>query len=185
MTKKLFSIPMRFVRDIVSAAVLLGGTFGAGAAYAADAAAQSTAVVQPPAALVRLDDLAFGSLVPGAAGGLVTINPTNNARSTTGSINGLTSDHHAARFRANGATNAIGLVVLPAAATLTRQGGTETMPITAFTIDGGTLNLFGQLVINLGPTGIRDFNVGATLGVGGDQEPGTYQGTFQVTTIYL
>lgn len=185
MIKKLFSIPLRFLRDIVGASVLLAGTFGAGAAYAADATAQSTAVVQPPAGLVRLGDLAFGSVIPGAAGGTVTINPVNDARSTTGSVTGVTSTFHAASFRANGGANVVGLILLPAAATITRQSGTEIMPLTNFTVDGATLNLFGQLIINLGPTGIRDFNVGATLAVGGDQEPGTYQGTFQVTTIYL
>lgn len=185
MMNKFLMAARRLARDFLGAAVLLAGTFGAGAAYGADAPAQANAEIVPLASLTRLDDLAFGSVVPGAVGGVVSIDPSNNVRSTTGSVIGVASTYHAARFRAAGGANVLGIVTLPTTATLTRVSGTETMAVANFTIDGATLNLFGQLVVNLGPTGIQEFSVGADLVVVGNQVPGDYQGSFQVTTIYL
>jgi hypothetical protein len=68
-------------------------------------------------------------------------------------------------------------VTLGTAPTLTRSGGTETMTMTALTMNGGinrTLTAAGTL----------DLRIGGTLAVAANQVAGVYAGTFTVTVDY-
>ncbi len=185
MKTKRSSLSRQFMRGILAAGALLTGSLGSVAACAADETGQSDAKILSMAGLVNLDDLAFGSLIPGASGGSVTINPANGARATTGSVVGAASTYHPARFRANGSPNVLALIALPTSATITNQNGPGTMTVNNFNVDGAAQILFVGLAVNLGPTGVRDLDFGARLNVGANQEPGSYEGTFNVTVIYL
>jgi hypothetical protein len=61
--------------------------------------------------------------------------------------------------------------------TITRTGGTETMTVSNFTLDGAStrhINVFEAF----------HFQVGAQLNVGANQVHGTYVGTFEVSVQY-
>jgi hypothetical protein len=61
--------------------------------------------------------------------------------------------------------------------TVTRVGGTETMTVSNWTLDGKSNR-------KVPPSQTFDFAVGATLTVGANQAQGTYVGTFDVTIQY-
>jgi len=61
--------------------------------------------------------------------------------------------------------------------TVKRVGGTQTMTVSNWTLDGNS-----NRKVPLSQT--IDFAVGATLTVGANQAPGVYTGTFSVTVQY-
>ncbi|HTK78648.1 MAG TPA: DUF4402 domain-containing protein, partial [Gemmataceae bacterium] len=61
--------------------------------------------------------------------------------------------------------------------TLTRSGGTETMSVSNWTLDGPTNR-------KVGANEAFQFGVGAQVSVAANQAPGTYVGTFNVTVHY-
>jgi hypothetical protein len=60
---------------------------------------------------------------------------------------------------------------------LTRVGGTETILLNTFTLDGQTKRSMAQ-------AGVFEFAVGATLRPAANQVEGVYTGTFDVTIQY-
>ena len=80
-------------------------------------------------------------------------------------------------FTVTGTPNANVVLTLPASATLTRSGGTETMSI-------GTFNSNPAGAFQLGGTGSANFSVGGTLTVASGQVAGVYNGTFSVSVEY-
>ncbi len=123
-------------------------------------------------------DLDFGSLIIATTAGRATINPRTDVRTRTGGVTlapGGTPG--AARFAVTGTASRPVQVTLGARPTLTRSGGTETMTMTALTMNGGinrTLTAAGTL----------DLRIGGTLAVAANQVPGVYVGTFTVTVDY-
>jgi len=145
---------------------------------AGQAPAARTALVSP-LSLIKTRDLLFGSIASGPTAGTVTINPTNSARTSTGGVTLLGGTFWPASF--TGAASGLNLVIIrtpTTPVTLTRIGGTQTVQITDFTIQGGQLRLFLSRQA-------FDFNVGGTLAVGANQIDGTYVGTFDVTIDYF
>jgi hypothetical protein len=131
-----------------------------------------------PVAIVKLNDMDFGSLGVTARGTAV-INPNSGALTTTGGVQRVAGNVQPASFRIVSNRTTLFIVHLPSApATLTRIGGTETMSVSNWTIDG--------LVIRLVAAGTpADFHIGATLDVAAGQADGTYAGTFPVTADYF
>jgi spore coat protein U-like protein len=151
-------------------------------ATAADAATQSTAqssvVLASPLSLVKTQDLSFGNIAERSPAGNVTVNPDTGARTSTGPtlLGGIVTP---ASFV--GVSSGLNLVIihLPAAPVkLKRQGGTETVSVTSFALQGGQL----RLLLSKQPF---TFNIGGTLAIPANQRAGTYTGTFNVTVDYF
>jgi hypothetical protein len=85
---------------------------------------------------------------------------------------------HAARFEAVSPSKTVVHIRLPRkAVTLTRAGGTQTMTVDAWTLNGvDTRNVVAHETF--------EFAIGGTLHVAANQVEGTYNGTFDVTIDY-
>jgi hypothetical protein len=130
-----------------------------------------------PASLSKLQDMDFGSLMVTTAGTAI-LDSNTGAVTTTGGVLRAGGLPHAARFSAVSPNKNIVRIVLPKqAVTVTRVGGTETMTIDTFTINGAILR-------NLVAHETFEFQVGGTLHVGANQVEGTYLGNFDVTLNY-
>ena len=85
-------------RTLIIAATAAGAMLCA-PAYAADMAGTANAAVVRPNTLIKTDDLDFGTLISGATGGTVTINPVTNARTTSGGVTPVGSAAQRATFQ--------------------------------------------------------------------------------------
>lgn len=137
----------------------------------------ASATIITPISIVATAPLRFGVMAQPTAAGRVTVS-TSGAVSTSGGMVGNTaiaqgsSGPQAGKFRVSGEPGRQFFVTLPAAATVTRSGGS--MTITLFTVGA----LTGS------PVGTLDIAVGGTLAVGAAQPVGTYNGTYQITASY-
>jgi hypothetical protein len=171
-------MPFRHLQHLALWALALLVTAPAAAApvAAAQNATGSVAVLRSLGLITRAD-LDFGSLLVANAG-TVVIDPLTGAITTTGGVSAVGGGAHAATFTATGSRNSVVLIRLPKnAITLTRVGGTQTMTVSNWTLDGQTNRKFPL-------TAVFDFKVGATVAVAAGQAEGTYVGTFDVTVQY-
>jgi Domain of unknown function (DUF4402) len=148
-------------------------------AHAAKVSANSTAkaVMLTPLTVLKQADLDFGGLVVSGAGTAV-INPVSGATSTTGPVSPSGAPGHPAQFTTTGSRNSIVIIHVPTApVTLTRVGGTETMSVSNWTLDGPVAR---QVPLN----NAFNFSVGGTLNIAAGQVEGTYTGTFTVQVQY-
>ena len=156
-------------------------------ASAAETTGTANAAVVRPNTLIKTDDLDFGTIVSGAAGGTVTVNPATNSRSSAGGVTLAGSGAQRAVFQGTG-----GLLLITVSgsnsATLTRAGGgapAMTATLTrAMTTSGGGIILLGSSATLL-PSGVQTYYVGGTLSVPANQPEGDYSGTFTLTVNYL
>jgi hypothetical protein len=96
----------------------------------------------------------------------------------TGGVVRLGGTPHAARFRGVASGSPVVIIRIPnGPVTLTRSGGTETLRVDDFTLDGQSKRTMAQ-------SGIFEFAVGATLRPAANQTEGVYSGTFDVTIQY-
>ena len=136
-----------------------------------------TVTLLGPLTILKRGDLNFGTLAVTTAGTAV-IDPVSGARSATGGVTSAGSGFHPATFTGTGNRNSVVNIRLPnKPTTVTRVGGTETMTVSSWTLDGKSNR-------KVPPSQTFDFAVGATLTVGANQVPGTYVGTFDVTIQY-
>ena len=168
---------MKFVRPV---AFLVGAlSLGAGPAMAAPVSKTATATAQIllPLSVINSRSLDFGLLSANSAG-TATIDPTTDVLTTTGGIVQAGGAPISAKF--TGTAGGLNLVFIrvPTSVTLTRVGGTETMLVNQWVIEGGAFRLFTARTA-------FDFRVGATLNVSATQFPGTYSGTYNVDVIYF
>lgn len=140
----------------------------------------SATVIVPITISAVNPQLRFGTLVPTGTDGTVTIDPSVASRSTVDVDTISGAPFGAAVFRVDGEPGRSVDIDLPTSISL--SNGTETMNtdlFTSFTTPPGTTSntpvLLGGLVI---------VNVGATLHVGANQEPGDYSEGFNVTVSY-
>jgi hypothetical protein len=149
----------------------------AAAAAPGTASSNGTVTVLGPLTLLKRGDLDFGTLAVTTAGTAV-IDPLSGGRSATGGVIPAGSGFHPATFTGTGNRNSVVNIRLPnKPTTVTRAGGTETMTVSNWTLDGKSNR-------KVPPSQTFDFAVGATLMVGANQAPGTYVGTFDVTIQY-
>ena len=156
-----------------------------GTAHAADMPGIANAAVIRPNTLIKTDDLDFGTLIGGATGGTVTINPVTNARTTGGGVTPVGSAAQRAVFQGTGGILLI-TVSGSTSVTLTRAGGgaapmTASLVRAASTSSGGIALLGGTLL----PSGVQTYYIGGTLTVPANQPEGDYSGTFTLTVNYL
>jgi hypothetical protein len=130
-----------------------------------------------PNTLQKLEDLDFGTIGQTAAGTAI-INPITNTESSTGGVLALGGTPHAARFQGVATKHSVVNIKLPnQPVTLTRSGGTETVTVSNFTLDGPSKKVMADGTI-------FQIRVGATLTVAAAKTPGLYTGTFNVTAQY-
>jgi hypothetical protein len=157
-------------------------------ALIAPAAAQAAPVSPPakpsgqaslmkPLTLTKLNDMDFGNLGV-IANGTAVIDPVTDTMTTTGGVLRLGGTPRAATFRGVAQGSAVVNIKVPnGGINLTRVGGTQTILLNAFTLDGQSKRTMAQ-------AGIFDFKVGATLRPTLGQAEGVYVGTFDVTIQY-
>jgi len=169
----LFGLPR--LRVLAAFAMLPIPAAGSGAPVTQGAPAE--AAILSPLSVIKRADLDFGTLVVSGAGTAV-IDPVSGSEAVTGPIVTAGTPGHPAKFTATGSKNAVALIRLPKnPINVTRVGGTETMTVTDWTVDGA---INRRIPI----TDTFDFSVGATLNVAANQAEGTYTGTFTVTVQY-
>ena len=135
------------------------------------------AALMRPLTLTKLADMDFGNLGVTTAGTAV-IDPVTNTLSVTGGVIRLGGTPHAARFAGATFSSAVVNIKIPnSTILLTRVGGTQTIALNAFTLDG-------QSKRTMAAAGLFEFAVGATLRPAANQMEGVYIGTFDVTIQY-
>lgn len=142
------------------------------------AEAVGEAIVLKPLSLIKKTNMDFGKLITSATAGTATIDPVSGAVTTAGGVTATGMATSAATFLGAGSRNAPYQIRIPSKPiTLTRVGGTETMTVTNWTLDGPTNR-------KIGANEAFQFGVGAQLSVAANQASGTYVGTFDVTVHY-
>ena len=140
--------------------------------------ANADVIVLRPLSLLKKTDMDFGTLLPSATAGTATIDPVTGAVTTAGGVLAGAGPTSPATFVGAGSRNVPYQIRLPnKPVTLTRSGGTETMTLSTWTLDGPTNS-------RVGANQAFEFNVGGRLAVGANQADGTYVGTFEVTVHY-
>lgn len=159
------------------AATLLACTPGPLAAVPKSASSSSTATLLRPLTLVKSQDMDFGILAVTTAGTAV-IDPVTNIESVTGGVTKLGGTPTSALFTGAASGGSVVNIKFPSnSATLTRVGGTQTITLNNFTLDGPSKRTMAQ------STSFQ-FRVGGTLNIAAGQAEGSYVGTFSVTAQY-
>jgi len=140
--------------------------------------ATGTAAILHPLELIKKEDLDFGYVAPATGAGTVVVDPVANTTTATGGVVLLGGAPHAALFTGAAKSNAVVIIRIPKQPiTLTRVGGTESMIVSKFTLEGLDKRAVAAMAA-------FDFRVGATLNVGANQADGLYVGTFEVSVQY-
>ena len=162
--------------SLVAALFALVGPAAAGS-VAPDQNATGRAIVLRPLSLLKVEDLDFGWLTVTAAG-TATVDPSTGAVTGSGGVLPSGGVPQAAWFVGAASRNTPIKIRIPTKAiTLTRVGGTETMSLSAWTLDGPADR-------KTGPDRAFSFRVGGTLTVAAGQADGLYEGTFSVEVQY-
>lgn len=169
----------QLLRALVAAALFAPAIGRAGAApVSARINADGEVALLHPLEIIRKRDLDFGYVARPAVAGSVTINPNTGAVTTTGGLMLLGGTRHSALFTGAAKSNSVVIVRIPKQpVTLTRFGGTDTMTVSNFTLEGLDKRQAAAKVS-------FDFAVGATLNVKANQPEGLYTGTFEVSIQY-
>jgi hypothetical protein len=164
--------------QIALAVGVLAGAATPSAAIAATAPSGATAITLRPLSLLKLRDLDFATNISGTTNGTVIIDPTNDARTTTGGVTAAGGLPQAAQFYTYGGPLQNVQVNRGPLPVLNRVGGGATMNVTGLTLNGPTLRF-------LSAAGLLDLRVGGTLDVTANKLAGTYSGTFDIIVTYF
>ncbi|MCY7270982.1 MAG: DUF4402 domain-containing protein [Sphingomonas bacterium] len=135
------------------------------------------AALMRPLTLTKLANMDFGNLGVTTAGTAI-INPVTNSIAVTGGVIRLGGTPHAARFAgATSSSSVVNIKIPNRTLLLTRIGGTQTIALDSFTLDGQSKRTMAR-------AGVFEFAVGATLRPAANQVEGVYTGTFDVTIQY-
>lgn len=162
----------------VAAAAATALTAVPAAAVPAVTDATSEALVLIPLTLTRIDHLEFGTLIPSAAPGTVTINATTGARTVAGGVTEVASDAgNRAYFGGAGSPGQQVLMALSPPVELVSIAG-DAIPVLGMTLDGPAMRTVDPVA--------RTFfvGVGGTLQIAADQPEGDYSADFSLTAIY-
>lgn len=123
--------------------------------------------------------LDFGRIIPGTGNSRIRINPRNGNLTILGNAVAAGGTPDRALFSVRGSNNQrVRISLNQRRVTLTRDGGSETMRLNRFRLDGRRNRLLDN-------TGDLDFAVGGQLRVRRNQAAGVYRGTFNVTVDYF
>lgn len=166
-----------------AAALAMAQAAQAQAPSSASATAAGSATVVQPITLVKNTDLAFGSLVrPSIGSNTVTIDPTTGARTLSGAGDAsLTANQTSslASYSVAGEGGATFSVTVPTSFSMTRTGGSETLPVSL-----SASAVSGALSGSIGSSGSANFSIGGSLPLSSATVAGDYTGTFDVTVGY-
>lgn len=140
--------------------------------------ADGKALVLIPLTLTKIDDLDFGSIIPSAVGGTVTLDPLDGTRTPGGGVTLVPSDvgNHG-YFAGAGSPNQQVLIAISPPVSLKNSAG-DTIPVVGLTLDGPPMRTIDPLT--------RAFfvGVGGTLSIKPNQPEGDYSANFWVTAVY-
>ncbi|MEO6581060.1 MAG: DUF4402 domain-containing protein [Sphingomicrobium sp.] len=149
----------------------------AAAPIAAPTPPAAEATLMRPLTLAKLEDMDFGILAAPSAGTAI-IEPISNTMGVGGGVIAIGGTPHAARFAGSTYSSSVVIIRIPnGSVLLTRAGGTETIAVNNFTLDG-------QSKRTMAKAGVFEFAVGATLRPTANPVEGIYTGTFDVTIQY-
>ena len=166
----------------LSAAIFAFSTisFGQNQTTTSEATSASARIIKPLTISVGTN-LEFGDILVGS--NEVTISTANERTANeTSLLLDLTSGGRtpqASTFNVQGEASLSYLITFAVVNHL--SNGSDTMTLSAFTENAGGSN---DGKGTMGADGTDSFQVGATLGVKADQEPGVYQGSYTVTVAY-
>ena len=168
------------IRKLLATAGLAAAAMSSAPALAATPTTQSDgkALVLIPLTLTKIDDLDFGSIVPSAAAGTVTLDPVDGTRTPTGGVTLVPSaaGNHG-YFAGAGSPNQQVLIALSPPVSLKNSAG-DTIPVVGLTLDGPPMR-------TIDPTSRAFFvGVGGTLSIKANQPEGDYSANFWVTAVY-
>ncbi|MGI8931103.1 MAG: DUF4402 domain-containing protein [Sphingomicrobium sp.] len=150
---------------------------GMAAPIAAAPQAQAQVGLVRPLTLQRWADLDFATLGV-TTGGTATVDPLTGRLTVVGGLIPLAGTPSAARYAGAASKQTVVLIRIPRTAVLiTRVGGTETLSVDNFTLDG-------QDKKSLAQQQSFTFAVGATITVPAGTIEGLYTGEFDVTVQY-
>lgn len=160
--------------------------FASAPAFAQNVSSDAQIAIVTPLSFISVEDLEFGSVIPSATAGRVTVS-VSGVRTATNGIVLVGNGHQAARFAGMGSQNQrLRIRITPNAIALTGPGPSMTVdnfvigPAPSLQPAGASPN-FRIIPAD----GIFWFTVGARLTVGANQPAGTYSGTFSATLDYL
>lgn len=162
---------------LVALAALSLSSAGEAAPAAAAPKAQGHVGVVRPLTLQRWADLDFATLAV-TTGGSATVNPLTGAMTVTGGLVHLVGTPSPARYTGAASKQTVVIIRIPKTPVLiTRVGGTQTLGVADFTLDG-------QDKKSLAEQQSFTFAVGATITVPAGTVEGLYTGEFEVTVQY-
>ena len=165
-------------------ALITMALFVSAGAQAATQNATTKVLALRPITLVSATALDFGSIVPGATAGTVTINSRNGARTRT-VVTLVGSTFSRAQFVATGTVGRVVTLTISPATTINITSGPDTLAINTLRVsaNGGVARTFGQNY-TIPASGTITYNMGGRLNVGANKPAGLYSGTFSVTLNY-
>lgn len=147
------------------------------ARVAAAPKAKATAGLLRPLTLQRWADLDFATLAV-TTGGSATVNPVTGLMSVTGGLLYVAGAPSPARYAGAASKQTVVIIRVPKTDVLiTRVGGTQTLVVNNFTLDGQDKKALAQQES-------FTFAVGATITVPAGTVEGLYTGEFDVTVQY-
>jgi Mat/Ecp fimbriae major subunit len=165
----------KFYSAVLAGTALLAVSLGATSANAATATANATANIVQPVTIAEDVALSFGTIVPAAAPGSVTVSTAGGRTCTTVTCVATGPAHAAGQFTVTGTAGMAVNYSVSGPLSLT-NGANPPMAVSALTTSGtGTGTLTGGTLV---------FTVGATLAVGANQPAGVYSGTYTATANY-
>ena len=170
---------VRVVSPLALAGLILMSLPAAGfaAPVAATPKAQASVMLLKPLSLVRVNDMDFATLGV-TTGGTATIDPVGGSMTVTGGLLHLSGSPSPARYAGSALKRSVVNIRVPKQPVLIRRvGGTETLSVSNFTLDG-------QDKRNLADATYFIFAVGARIAIPAGTVEGVYSGDIDVTVQY-
>lgn len=140
--------------------------------------ARARALVLKPLTLTRIQDLDFGTVMTSSSPGMVVINATSGARTTSGGVTGLPSAvGQRARFAGAGTPGQQVFILLVPPAVLTNSVSGDTIDVLAMSLDGSPIRTINS-------TRAFFVGVGGVIAVAADQADGLYSAEFEIYADY-
>jgi hypothetical protein len=167
------------IRHFICAASIAAIALGAAPAAAVTPTTQADgeALILIPLTLTKIQDLDFGSIVPSAVSGVVTINASTGARTFAGGVTLVPGDAgFRARFAGAGSPGQQVIITMNPPAQLD-DGVGDTIDVLGLTLDGSAIR-------TIDATRAFFIGVGGTIQIAANQPDGTYSAQFDVTANY-
>jgi hypothetical protein len=174
------------VKRLAGLAAGIGGMLAASSpAYADVEPTDAQVAILRPLEFIRVEALDFGRVIRGTTAGTVTVPPTG-PRTKTGGVTLVGAGWQPAEFAGMGTNNQRVDISLGANQIFVTGPGAP-MRVHTFVIGSTPTAVLTTTPLRFrinSATGIFIFPVGATLDVGANQTPGTYNGTWTITLNY-